>query len=87
MNQLIVIENNQNYGLVTSSRDIALGLKKEHKNVIRDLENILENKEKLISSNLSRLIIPSNYRDRSIFYEKNNIIRVIGTNQLFQKAR
>ena len=84
MNQLIVIENNQNYGLVTSSRDIALGLKKEHKNVIRDSENILENTE---SSNLSRLIIPSNYRDRSIFYEKNNIIRVIGTNQLFQKAR
>ena len=58
MNQLIVIENNQNYGLVTSSRDIALGLKKEHKNVIRDLENILENTE---SSNLSSLIISHEY--------------------------
>ena len=54
----ILIEKNNNYGLVVSSRTVAKELGKLHKNVIRDLEQILT------SSDLSRLIIESNYTDR-----------------------
>lgn len=46
------------YGLVVSSRDVAEQLGKLHKNVVRDLESILT------GSNLSSLIIPSNYVDK-----------------------
>lgn len=53
----IVIQENSQYGLVVSSRTVAKELGKRHKNVIRDLEQIL------IGSDLSRLIIPSNYKD------------------------
>ena len=53
----IVIQENSQYGLVVSSRTVAKELGKRHKNVIRDLEQIL------IGSNLSQLIIPSNYKD------------------------
>lgn len=53
----ITIQKNSKYGLVVSSRVVALHLGKRHKNVIRDLEQIL------IGSDLSRLIIPSNYKD------------------------
>ena len=52
------IENNEKYGLVVSSRVVAKELGKQHKNVIRSLEEILT------SSDLSRLIIESNYTDR-----------------------
>mgnify|MGYP000101643806 CR=1 FL=1 len=43
MNQLteVKIEKNPNYGLVVSSRVIANELGKEHKNVLRDLDNII----------------------------------------------
>lgn len=53
----ITIQENCKYGLVVSSRIVAKELGKKHKNVIRGLEQIL------IGSNLSRLIIPSNYKD------------------------
>ena len=56
-NEIIKIKNVENLGLVVSSRDIAIALKREHKNVIRDLEQILT------SSDLSRLIFSSNYKD------------------------
>ena len=50
---------NFNGTLVISSRLIANELNKRHDNVIRDLENILQNSE---TSNLSSLIIPSTYK-------------------------
>jgi len=43
---LVKIERDKNYGLVVSSRVIAKGLGRRHKNVIRDLENILETPRK-----------------------------------------
>lgn len=49
----------ENGKLVVSSRIIAKGLGKQHNNVIRDLENILNNSE---NSYLSSLIIPSTYK-------------------------
>ena len=52
----VLVEQNSQYGLVVSSRVIAKELGKLHKNVVRDLEQILE------SSNLSSLIIPSTYK-------------------------
>ncbi|MGO3112467.1 MAG: phage antirepressor KilAC domain-containing protein [Staphylococcus saprophyticus] len=54
--QEIQIENNSELGLVVSSRTVAKELERTHKNVIRDLEQILE------SSNVSSLIIPSSYK-------------------------
>ncbi|MDO4710637.1 MAG: Rha family transcriptional regulator [Peptostreptococcaceae bacterium] len=57
--ELVKIENNKDHGLVVSSRVIAERLGKQHKHVIRDLEN-------LISPNLDRLeslIFPSQYKD------------------------
>ncbi|WP_319202211.1 Rha family transcriptional regulator [uncultured Ilyobacter sp.] len=56
MTDLIKIENNKEHGLVVSSRVVAEELGKEHKNVIRDIENILT------GSDLSLLIIPSEYK-------------------------
>lgn len=55
--QEIKIENNKELGAVVSSRVVANELNRTHKNVIRDLENIL------IGSNVSSLIIASNYKD------------------------
>lgn len=55
--QEIQIENNSELGAVVSSRVVANELEREHKNVKRDLEQIL------IGSNLSALIIPSEYKD------------------------
>ena len=46
------------YGLVVSSRDVAKELRKQHNNVVRDIENILKTE----NSNLSSLIIPSSYK-------------------------
>ena len=51
------IENNQDYGLVVSSRVVAQGLGKQHNNVLRDLDNLV-----LENSNLSSLCISSTYR-------------------------
>ncbi|MEN3090757.1 MAG: Rha family transcriptional regulator [Staphylococcus pseudoxylosus] len=53
----IKIENDSELGPVVSSRTIAEELEKRHDNVKRDLEQIL------ISSNVSTLIIPSQYKD------------------------
>ncbi|MCH4404997.1 phage regulatory protein/antirepressor Ant [Staphylococcus haemolyticus] len=55
--QKIQIENNSELGAVVSSRVVANELEREHKNVKRDLEQIL------IGSDLSALIIPSEYKD------------------------
>lgn len=55
--QEIQIENNSELGAVVSSRVVANELEREHKNVKRDLEQIL------IGSDLSALIIPSEYKD------------------------
>ncbi|OLF32054.1 Rha family transcriptional regulator [Staphylococcus aureus] len=55
--QKIQIENNSELGAVVSSRVIARELGKAHKNVIRGLEKILT------GSNVSSLIVPSEYKD------------------------
>lgn len=55
--QKIQIENNSELGAVVSSRVIAHELSKAHKNVIRGLEKILT------GSNVSSLIVPSEYED------------------------
>ena len=55
--QKIQIENNSELGAVVSSRVIAHELSKAHKNVIRGLEKILT------GSNVSSLIVPSEYKD------------------------
>ncbi|UVI84507.1 phage regulatory protein/antirepressor Ant [Staphylococcus aureus] len=53
----IQIEQNSELGAVVSSRVVAKEINRRHDNVKRDLEQIL------ISSNVSTLIIPSNYKD------------------------
>ncbi|WP_432718161.1 phage antirepressor KilAC domain-containing protein [Staphylococcus equorum] len=55
--QTINIESNSELGPVVSSRTVAEELGRRHDNVKRDLEQIL------ISSNVSTLIIPSQYKD------------------------
>lgn len=55
MSSLVAVQNNKEYGLVTTSRKIADGLGKRHSNIIRDLDKISEN------SNVSSLIIPTTY--------------------------
>lgn len=60
----ILIEQNFKYGLVVSSRVIAKELGKRHKNVIRDLEQILS------SSNLSHLIFESSYKAKTGTYKE-----------------
>ncbi|ELV2647731.1 phage regulatory protein/antirepressor Ant [Staphylococcus pseudintermedius] len=55
--QEIKIENNSELGAVVSSRVVANELERRHDNVKRDLEQIL------MSSNVSSLIIPSEYKD------------------------
>ena len=58
MNYSVKLEKKDNY-YVVSSRVVAQELSKEHKNVLRDLDNIIST-----SSNLSSLILSSNYRDK-----------------------
>lgn len=53
----IQIEHKSELGAVVSSRVVAKEINRRHDNVKRDLEQIL------ISSNMSALIIPSNYKD------------------------
>ena len=55
--QEIQIEHNSELGAVVSSRVVANELNRTHKNVIRGLEKILT------GSNVSSLIIPSEYKD------------------------
>ncbi|NWN86117.1 MAG: Rha family transcriptional regulator, partial [Staphylococcus sp.] len=52
----INIENNSELGPVVSSRTVANELGRTHKNVLRDLEQVVE------SSNVSSLIIPNSYK-------------------------
>ncbi|TJX22650.1 phage regulatory protein/antirepressor Ant [Staphylococcus haemolyticus] len=55
--QEVQIEHNSELGAVVSSRVVANELNRTHKNVIRGLEKILT------GSNVSSLIIPSEYKD------------------------
>ena len=55
--QEIQVEHNSELGAVVSSRVVANELNRTHKNVIRGLEKILT------GSNVSSLIIPSEYKD------------------------
>ena len=60
----VKIERNKDYGYVVSSRVIAKELGKRHDNVIRDIENLLNDKENLENSDLSSLknsVIFENY--------------------------
>ena len=63
---LAKVERNENYGLVVSSRVIAKALKRRHTDVLRDLDNLMENNTKLFknseNANLRSLIFPSEYR-------------------------
>lgn len=56
MNNIVKIEKNDKYGLVTTSRIVADGLNKRHDHVLRDLEKILE------TPNVGSLIIPTTYK-------------------------
>lgn len=53
----VQIEERDGLGLVVSSRVIAQGLGKQHKNVLRDLDSIVSE-----SSNLSSHLISSSYK-------------------------
>lgn len=64
MNELVVKIEERNGVNVVSSRVVAEQLGKEHKNVIRDLENILS------SSDVSHLIIASTYRAKTGTYKE-----------------
>lgn len=46
----VLIEQNSKYGLVVSSRDVAKELRKQHNNVVRDIENILKTENSNLSS-------------------------------------
>lgn len=56
MNSLVTIQNNKQYGLVTTSRIVADGLGKRHTEVLRSIDNISEN------ADLRSLIIPTTYK-------------------------
>ena len=60
----VLIEQNSQYGLVVSSRVVAKELGKQHKNVLRDIEQILS------SSNLSQLIFESSYKAKTGTYKE-----------------
>lgn len=57
MNSLVQVNNNEKYGLVTTSRIVAEGLSKEHSKVMRTLENLI-----LETPNVASLIIPTTYK-------------------------
>lgn len=56
MNNIVKIEKNDKYGLITTSRIIADGLGKRHTEVLRSIDNISEN------ADLRSLIIPTYYK-------------------------
>lgn len=60
----VLIEQNSQYGLAVSSRVVAKELGKQHKNVLRDIEQILS------SSNLSQLIFESSYKAKTGTYKE-----------------
>lgn len=57
MNNLVKVYDNKDYGLITTSRIVAEGLGKQHKNVMRTLENLI-----LETPNVASLIIPTTYK-------------------------
>lgn len=57
MNSLVTVQNNEEYGLVTTSRIVAQGLSKEHSKVMRTLENLI-----LETPDVASLIIPTTYK-------------------------
>lgn len=57
MNNLVKVYDNKDYGLITTSRIVAEGLGKQHKNVIRTLETLISE-----NPNLDCLIIPTTYK-------------------------
>lgn len=65
MNQVVSVEleNNPQYGVVVSSRRVAEGLDKRHCDVLRDLNNILENADlrSLKNRDIKANIIPATY--------------------------
>ena len=73
MNQVVSVEleNNPQYGVVVSSRKVAQGLSRQHKNVVRDLDKILESSDlsslengslrSLKNSDIKANIIPATY--------------------------
>lgn len=65
MNQVVSVEleNNPQYGVVVSSRRVAEGLDKRHCDVLRDLNNILENADSrsLKKCDIKANIIPATY--------------------------
>ena len=67
MNYEVKIESKNGINVV-SSRIVAKKLGKRHYNVVRDIENLLEDKSKLFknseNSNLSSLIIPNYYKTK-----------------------
>lgn len=56
LNNLVTVQNNKEYGLVTTSRMVAQGLGKRHSDVIESLERISEN------GDFRSLIIPTTYK-------------------------
>ncbi|SDK81305.1 phage antirepressor KilAC domain-containing protein [Lacicoccus qingdaonensis] len=59
MNSIIQIENKEDFGLVVSSRVVAEELNKEHKVVLRDLDNLIESH----GTDLSGEIFGSKYKN------------------------
>lgn len=57
MNNLVTVQNNKEYGLVTTSRIVAEGLNKEHSKVMRTLETLI-----LETPDVASLIIPTTYK-------------------------
>ncbi len=67
----VELENNPQYGVVVSSRKVAQGLSRQHKNVVRDLDKILESSDlsslesrdfgSLKNSDIKANIIPATY--------------------------
>lgn len=57
MNSLVQVNNNEKYGLVTTSRIVAQGLGKQHSHVSRTLEGLISE-----NPNLDCLIIPTTYK-------------------------
>lgn len=56
LNNLVTVQNNKEYGLITTSRIVAQGLGKRHTEVLMSIDNILEN------ADLRSLIIPTTYK-------------------------
>ena len=56
-----IVKENQNYGLVVNSRDVAVGLKKKHSDVLKSLDSISQDLENKENGNFRFLAIPHEY--------------------------